>query len=406
MNPTTPESSESLVGAEFQAALLQLHDRAIEHRRHLHRYPEQSGAEHQTTQYIERELRDQGIRILDFPGPGVIAQIDAVLPGGPVVALRADIDALPVPEDDAKPFVSLCPGISHACGHDGHTGILLAVAEWLAANTHRLKTSVRLIFQSSEEQIPSGAERLVGLGVLQDVERIFGLHLWRDLAAGEIGVNESPMMASTDDFDITFSGPGGHGAAPHESVDVIVSAARLVAELQAVVARKQDPLRPLVITVGHLEAQGHHNVMPARAHLQGTVRALDPVTRDDAQGWVTDTAQGTAQQSGAEVDITYQRGTPPLINETESAGFAEAAARRHCDGATVGPINPVMGGEDFSFYLERVPGAFIFIGMGGPKSQHAHHTPKFDVNEDMLKTGIELMVGIIEDYGGNSDDNS
>lgn len=399
MNQTTPKGRETLVGTDFQEALPRLHERAVEHRRYLHQHPELSGVEHETTQYIERELQSWGIRILQIPGPGVIAQIDAVTPGAPVVALRADIDALPVPEDDAKPLVSLSPGISHACGHDGHTGILLAVAEWLAINAHRLKTSVRLIFQSSEEQIPSGAQRLFGLGALEDVESIFGLHLWRDLAAGEIGVNDGPLMASTDDFDIIFSGPGGHGASPHESVDVIVSAARLVADLQAVVARKQDPLRPLVVTVGHLEAHGNHNVMPARAHLQGTVRALDPLTRDDAQRWVTDTANGVAQQSGAEVDITYQRGTPPLINESESARFAQAAARRHCSDVTVGPIRPVMGGEDFSLYLEKVPGAFIFIGMGGPNSQHAHHTPKFNLDEDMLKTGIELMIGIIDDYG-------
>lgn len=207
------------------------------------------------------------------------------------------------------------------------------------------------------------------------------------------------MMASTDDFDIVFSGPGGHGGMPHESADVVVAAARLVTDLQSLVGRRQDPQRPLVITVGHLEAPGNHNVIPARALLQGTVRALDHGSRDDAERWITDAARAAAAPSGAAVDVTYQRGTPPLINDPAAARFLQSAARRHCREVTTTPIRPVMGGEDFSFYLEQCAGAFAFVGMGGPGSRHAHHTPCFDIDEDVLRTGIELMVGLIDDYG-------
>lgn len=398
MNQHSSQTPTGVCGPDFRHALPRLHQKAIEHRRHLHQYPELSGAEHHTTGYIEDQLRSLGVRIVDFPGPGVVAQIDAPEAGSPLIALRADIDALPVTEDRAHPVVSNYPGIAHACGHDGHTGILLAVAQWLAESSSRLSTSVRMIFQSSEEQIPSGAERLVDLGALNGVERIFGLHLWQNLPKAEIGVIAGPMMASTDDFDLVLTGPGGHGGTPHQSVDVIVTAARLVTDLQAVVARQQHPLHPLVITVGHFESRGHYNVMPAQAHLQGTVRALDPTTRDNAQRWVTQTAEAAAAQSGAKVELTYQRGTPPLINDSVSAGLAEVAARQHCHQAQVVPTSPVMGGEDFSFYLQQTPGAFVFIGMGGPSSRHAHHTPKFDIDEDTLSTGIELMVGIVDDY--------
>lgn len=398
MNEAAAHGARSLTAADFREELPRLHARAIEHRRHLHQYPELSGVEHQTTCYIEQQLRAMGVRILPFPGPGLVAQIDAERPLAPVIALRADIDALPVTEDDSKPVVSQHRGIAHACGHDGHTGILLAAAEWMAAHRDRLSASVRLIFQSSEEQIPSGAQRLVQSDVLADVEHIFGLHLWRDLPVGQVGIAEGAMMASTDDFDITLSGPGGHGGTPHKSVDVIVAAARLVLDFQTIVARQQDPLHPLVISVGHFQAEGNHNVMPAQALIRGTVRALDPVTQAAAQGWVTDAALVAADHSGATVDIDYQNGTPPLINDSAAAQYMAEAARRSCLSAAVTSLSPVMGGEDFSFYLEQVPGAFAFIGMGGPKSQHAHHTPKFDVDEDTLGTGIELMVGIVADY--------
>ncbi len=388
-----------LTAADFREALPRLEERAIAHRRHLHRHPELSGEEHETTRYIADHLRELGIRLLDIEGPGVVAQIDAPAAGGAVAALRADIDALPVPEDPEKTTVSERAGVSHACGHDGHTAILLTVAEWVAAHADRLRSSVRLIFQSSEEQIPSGAERLVGLGALDGVDHVFGLHLWQEVEKGTVGVVEGPMMASTDDFDITLTGPGGHGAMPQESVDLIVTAARLVTDLQTIVARKQDPLRPLVITTGHLEAHGNHNVLPARALLQGTVRALDPDTRDDAQRWITDATEAAAAQSGAGVDLFYQRGTPPVINDAAATAFVRAAAEAHCQDAVVSTIRPVMGGEDFSFYLEQRPGAFVFVGMGGPASRHAHHTPRFDIDEDVLTTGVELMLGILDEYG-------
>jgi len=383
----------------LREAMPHLEERAIAHRRHLHRRPELSGEEHETTRYIADRLRGLGIRHLDFAGPGVVAQIDAGRAGGPIVALRADIDALPVPEDGAKATVSERPGVSHACGHDGHTAILLTVAEWAAAHVDRLRTSVRFIFQSSEEQIPSGAERLVRMGALEGVDHIFGLHLWQELDRGNVGVVDGAMMASTDDFDITLRGPGGHGAMPQESIDLIVTAARLVTDLQTIVGRKQDPLRPLVITTGHLEAHGNHNVLPAQALLQGTVRALDQETRDDAQRWLTEATDAAAAQSGADIDLVYRRGTPPVINDPVAAAFVRTAAENHCSDAVVAPVRPVMGGEDFSFYLEQRPGAFAFIGMGGPLSRHGHHTPLFDIDEEVLITGVELMVGIIHEYG-------
>jgi len=370
---------------------------AIEDRRYLHQYPELSGQEFETSQFIRKRLEQLQIEILEYDPPSVVAMIQGTK-GTKTIALRADIDALPIVEEGDKPYISQKPGVAHMCGHDGHTAILLAVAQWIAMNKEKIEPNIMLIFQSAEEITPSGADFLIQNGVLEDVDAIFGIHLWQGLEKGKIGLTHGPMMASVDDFEIEIQGHGGHGSMPHETIDPIYIASHLMQAFQSIISRTINPIEAGVITVGNIQAGTTYNIIPETAKLIGTIRALTPETVATIQTKMVSLTEGICHAFGAKGTIDFIIGTPPLINDPQQSRFVESIVCENFGQDVFELVDPVMGGEDFSYYLKHKPGAFIFVGMGGEKSQYPHHHPKFDLDEDVFPDAIKLFIDMILQY--------
>ncbi len=369
--------------------------RAIEDRRYLHQYPELSGQEFETSKFIRNRLMELNIDILSFGPPSVVGLVKGSK-GSKTIALRADIDALPIVEEGEKTYISKKPGIAHMCGHDGHTAILLAVAEWLSRN--EVEPNVVLIFQSAEEITPSGADLLIKQGILEGIDAIFGIHLWQGLEKGKIGLTHGPMMASIDDFEIDIKGYGGHGSMPHETIDPIYIASSLIQAFQSIISRSINPIEAGVITVGNVQAGTTYNIIPDSARLIGTIRALTPETVNIIQTKMVNLTEGICQAFGAEGKVRFIIGTPPLINDPNESKFVENIVCKEFGHEVFELVNPVMGGEDFSYYLQKKPGTFIFVGMGGEKSQYPHHHPKFDLDEDVFPDAIKLFIELVNHY--------
>lgn len=376
----------------------QLTKQAIKDRRYLHQYPEISWQEYETGKFIEQRLKSLNIDIIDLERPSVIGFLPGTT-GEQTIALRADMDALPVQEESEKPYISKNDGAAHVCGHDGHMAVLLAVAEYLATHRDKVESNIKFIFQTSEEFIPSGAEHLVNLGVLDDVDAVFGIHLWQGLKKGTIGLAHGPMMASADDFEITIEGKGGHGSLPQETVDPIYIASFVVQALQGIVSRQTDAGEPKVITVGEVKSGSTYNIIPSRAILRGTVRAFSPEMINFVKGQMKQVVEGICETFGARGKFHYIDGTPPLINDPAMSKYAEQVARQTF-GQThqIKIVEPLMSGEDFSHYLLKRPGAFTFIGMGGEKSAYPHHHPKFDIDESVFPTAIKYFINIVDNF--------
>lgn len=369
-------------------------EQAIKDRRYLHQYPELSGQEYETSQFIQKRLEQLAIKILDYNSPSVVAMINGTK-GTKTIALRADIDALPIEEEGDKPYSSNKPGIAHMCGHDGHTAILLAVAEWITLNKEKIEPNIMLIFQSAEEITPSGADALIQQGVLEGVDTIFGIHLWQGLEKGKIGLTHGAMMASVDDFDIVIQGSGGHGSMPHETIDPIYIASQLMQAFQSIISRSINPIEAGVITIGTMQAGTTYNIIPDTARLSGTIRALTPETVKTIQTNMVSLTEGICQTFGAQGKIEFILGTPPLINDPKQSRLIESIVCEKFGADVFKLVDPVMGGEDFSYYVQHKPGAFIFVGMGGEKSQYPHHHPKFDIDEGVFPDAIRLFIEII-----------
>ncbi|WHX42613.1 amidohydrolase [Mesobacillus sp. AQ2] len=370
---------------------------AVQDRRYLHQNPELSGEEYETSKYIRNRLEALGIKILDFEPPSVVGYIKGIT-GEKTLALRADIDALPMQEGGDKPYLSKNPGVAHTCGHDGHTAVLLAVAEWIVNNRQAVDHNILLIFQSSEEITPSGAEYLVNQGVLEGVDAIFGLHLWQGMKMGKLGLAHGPQMASCDDFEITIEGYGGHGASPHETVDPIYVASHVMQALHGIVSRKLNPITPGVITIGKIEAGSTYNIIPGSASLHGTVRGLTLEAVQTMRSQIKNLTEGISSAFGAKGKVNFILGTPPLVNDVKQSSFVEQVIKSAYGDEQFELVQPGMGAEDFSHYLLHIPGAFVFVGMGGEKSAYPHHHPKFDIDEDSLPIAIKLFVEIVKAY--------
>ncbi|MEK3888856.1 M20 metallopeptidase family protein [Bacillus sp. FSL K6-3431] len=365
----------------------------IEQRRHFHMHPELSGQEFKTAAYVRKTLTEFGLPIDDsYSAPNVVAYLKGT-EGKKTIALRADMDALPIVEEgENKPYISKNLGVSHACGHDGHTAILLAVAKWMSNNKHQVKNNIKFIFQSSEEASPSGAEQLVKEGALDGVDTIFGIHLIQNLEMGKIGFATGPAMASCNDFDITIKGVGGHAGQPQDAVDPIYIASHLIQAFQSVVSRSLHPLHAGVISFGGIQAGNSFNVIPSEARLTGTIRAM---TYEAAELMHTRTKQLTesiCESFGAIGQYEYIKGTPPLYNHPEACEYAEKIIVQTFGEDIFSVMDPSMGAEDYSYYLKEKTGAFINVGMQSDKSQFPHHHPKFDIDEDAIPTAIELMI--------------
>lgn len=370
---------------------------AISHRRYLHQHPELSGEEFETYKYIKRCLEELNIEILDYKQPSIVGYLKGTK-GDKTIALRADIDALPIVEEGEKSYISKNVGAAHVCGHDGHTAVLLAVAKWLCENRHEVEANVVLIFQSSEEMLPSGAEKLVQQGVVDQVDAVFGIHLWQPLQKGKIGLCHGPMMASADDIRITITGKGGHGSMPHDTVDPIYISSHIIGALQSIVSRRVDPLQPAVISVGKIESGTTYNIIPNQAKMYGTVRTLTEETRQYISGELKKITEGICASFGATGELEYDWGTPPVINDKQMSQYAEKVIAETFGSQVVAELDPVMGGEDFSHYLQRQKGAFIFVGMGGENSAYPHHHPRFDIDEETIPTAINLFIQLVKQF--------
>ncbi|PTM58302.1 M20 family metallopeptidase [Desmospora activa] len=371
-----------------------LQQEAVAWRRHLHQYPELSFQERETSQYIVDTLQAIGGMELSRPTPtSVVARLVGDRPGR-VVALRADIDALPIQEENDFAFTSKQAGVMHACGHDGHTAMLLAVAKLFAAYREAIVGEVLFIFQHAEELPPGGAEELVEAGVLDDVDVVIGTHLWASLDVGKVGVIHGPAMAAADRFEITVQGQGGHAAGPHNTIDSIAIGAQVVSNLQHVVSRNTDPLNPVVLSVTKFVGGNSFNIIPGTVQIAGTVRTLDNDVREQVPTLMERVIKGITEAHGAGYDFTYDRGYRPLINQHDVTRFVEETAKEVMGADNVERLRPSMGGEDFSAYLQRVPGTYFFTGAGNSEKgiSYPHHHPRFTIDEDALLYGIHILA--------------
>ena len=375
----------------------QLEQQAIAWRRHLHANPELSFEEHETARFVEETLRSFDALELERPTPtSVVAHLRGPRPGR-VLALRADMDALPIQEETDLPFASTRPGTMHACGHDAHTAILLAAARALAERREQLSGEVRFLFQHAEEKPPGGARQLVEAGAVDGVDLVAGIHLFSQEPVGTISVPAGPRAAASDTFALEIRGKGGHAAAPHRSLDPVVVAAEVVTSLQLIVSRTVDPIESAVVSVTRFHTGTADNIIPEVVELGGTVRTYDPEVRASVRESIDRIARGVTDAHGATYRFDYEEGYAALHNDAEAAAVVEAAARAGLGDDAIRPTPPIMGGEDFSAYLEKAPGAFFIVGAGD-KDWTPHHHPRFTIDEAAIRPGIAVFVRTALDY--------
>jgi hippurate hydrolase len=373
--------------------------RMVAIRRDLHQHAELSNQEYRTAEQIAAELSRLGVPFRrGIAGVGLVAELSGPTEHG-LVALRADMDALPIAEETGLPFASAHLGVMHACGHDGHTAMLLGAVELLAAEPRR-PTALRFLFQPAEE-IGLGALAMLQAGALDRVRVIFGAHLDRHYQTGTVAITDGVVNASTDTFRITITGQGGHAARPHESVDAVVVGSLMVMALQTIVSREVNPAFPSVVTVGRFQAGTASNVIAGTAVLEGTIRAQHTHVREHLKKSLRRIAESVGQLHSASVTITFDEGTPPVINDPKCAELARAAAGTVLGLDNVLPLNTVnMGGEDFAFYLEKVAGCYVRVGAQVEgKAGFPAHSSKFDFDERALAVGAAWFHAVALEAG-------
>ncbi len=381
-----------------------LQPQLVEWRRQIHQKPELGFQEKITAEFIAEKLQNWGIaHQTGIAQTGIVAIIKGEKPGnGKVLAIRADMDALPIQELNEVAYCSQHDGIMHACGHDGHTAIALGTAYYLNQHRQDFSGTVKIIFQPAEEG-PGGAKPMIAAGVLNnpDVDAIIGLHLWNNLPLGTVGVRAGALMAAVELFRCTIFGKGGHGAIPHQTVDSIVVAAQIVNALQTIVSRNVNPIDSAVVTVGELHAGTAVNVIADTARMGGTVRYFNP----DLAGFFKERIQqiigGICQSHGANYDLDYIHLYPPVINDAGIAALVRSVAEAVIETPIgIVPECQTMGGEDMSFFLQEVPGCYFFLGSANPekKLNYPHHHPRFDFDETALPMGVEMFVRCMEKF--------
>ncbi|MBH0162400.1 MULTISPECIES: M20 family metallopeptidase [Fictibacillus] len=368
-------------------------DEMVEIRRHLHQNPELSFEEVETPAFIASYHEKLGLDVrTGVGGRGVVATLKGGKPGK-TVALRADFDALPIQEENESPYKSKVPGVMHACGHDGHTASLLVLAKVLVELKNEVEGTIVFIHQHAEELAPGGAIAMIEDGCLDGVDVIYGTHLWATMPTGTIGYRTGPVMAAADSFTIKVQGKGGHGAQPHKTKDSIVIGAQLVSNLQQIVSRRVNPLDAAVVSVGAFEAKNAFNVIADTAKLTGTVRTFKEDVRVAIEQEIDRIAKGTCIASDASYEYVFKRGYPAVVNHKGDTEFIVDVARKVPGVMELEEIEPQMGGEDYSYYLERVPGTFFFTGALDEawEEVYPHHHPKFKINEDALLIAANLL---------------
>lgn len=369
-------------------------------RRDFHQYPELGFDEHRTSKIIGEALKEMGLAPqMNVGKTGVTA--DLTFGEGPTIALRADMDALPMQETSGLDFSSKHDGVMHACGHDGHMAMLLGAAKVLTQNGDSFNGTVRFIFQPAEEGA-GGARYMIEDGCLDGVDEIYGIHVWNYQPVGEVGITDGPVLAAADMFEIKIKGIGGHGAAPQGTIDAVVVASHLVQALQTIVSRNTNPLESTVVTIGTINGGHNFNIIADEVTLSGTARAYTEENRNLIKTRMAEIIDGVAKTFGAEISFDYEDGYPPTINHTDPVNKVLKAAERVV-GEKAGMPYLSMGGEDFSYYLQKIPGCFFFVGSA-PNDQKLfetpHHCSHFTMDERALLVGPSIYLNLVDDLLG------
>lgn len=368
------------------------YDEMVQTRRYLHQYPELSFQEEKTAAYISDTYKE-----LDIPyqsnvgGNGVLATLAGGKPGKKI-AIRADFDALPIQDEKDVPYKSKVDGVMHACGHDGHTATLLGLAKALKPFQNQLPGTIVFLHQHAEEYAPGGAKPIIESGILDDVDAVFGTHLWTDTPFGVIETAQKEFMAGADRFEITVKGKGGHGALPHQTKDAIVIASQIVANLQQIVSRRIDPLETSVVSIGTFQAGNAFNIIAGTAKLVGTVRTFDSSIQAQIINEMEKIIKGTCAGYDADYEFDYEKGYPPVINNPEEATLVLKGAEEIDGVKEANEVPPVMAGEDFSYYISEKPGAFFFTGAQKEGHHYPHHHPMFDIDERALPIAAKMLI--------------
>jgi amidohydrolase len=376
-----------------------LKQKIVELRRDFHQHPELGLQEFETAKKVERILKGLGIQTkMLVNGTGVYGYLKGSKPGK-TIALRADMDALPVQEETEGPYKSQKDGVMHACGHDAHTAMLLGTAMILSERKGELKGNVVFIFQPSEET-GAGAKAMMDEGVLEGVDAIFAVHLYSSLPFGILGYNPGPLLAAGDFFDVKITGKGGHGGLPHLAVDPIAIAATAINALQTIVSRETDPLESAVVSICKINAGDAYNVIPETASFGGTIRSHKPELREFLPKRVKEILNGVTSAMHARYEFNLIGKFPATINDEGMTTLAVSVAKEILGEDKLQLMKPLMGSEDFSFYLQKIPGTFVFLGVENKEKGiiYPHHHPKFDIDEDILPTGTALHAAVAREY--------
>ncbi|MBD1898354.1 M20 family metallopeptidase [Trichocoleus sp. DQ-A3] len=374
--------------------------RLIEIRRHIHAHPELSGQEYQTAAYVAGVLSSCGLHVQEAVGKtGVVGELKGQGIDERLLAIRTDMDALPIVERTSLDYASRLPGIMHACGHDVHTTVGLGTAMILSQLGDALPGDVRFLFQPAEE-IAQGAGWMVADRVMENVSAIMSVHVFPSIAAGSVGIRYGALTAAADDLEINIRGESGHGARPHEAVDAIWIAAQAIASLQQAISRTQNPLRPVVLTIGKIEGGRAPNVIADHVRLLGTVRSLHPETHATLPQWIEQIVCNICKTYGATCEVNYRRGVPSVQNDSALTQLVETAAKEAWGSDRVQILlEPSLGAEDFSMYLEHAPGTMFRLGVGYPdRKNYPLHHPQFEVDESAIITGVVTLAYAVCKY--------
>jgi amidohydrolase len=367
-------------------------------RRVIHQNPEQGFKEFKTAALVRSRLKSWGVDHKAMCGTGTVALIKGSRPG-PTMLIRADMDALPLLEENKVAYCSRTKGVMHACGHDGHTAMAMMAAKLLQKRRAEFRGNVKIMFQPAEEG-PGGAGPMISEGLLKGVEAAFAIHMWNDLPTGKVGVRSGPVFASADQFLIRVIGRGGHGAAPHQTVDPVTAAAQVITACQNIVSRKVDPTKSAVVTFGQIHGGTRHNIIPDAVEMTGTVRAFEEPVRKLLQREIPKIAGGVASALGARFEFEYHRGYPPTVNEESMTDLVRDTVREAAGTAAAVEQDVSMGAEDMSLVLQEVPGCYFFLGSMNQRKGliHPHHSSHFNFDEEAMPLGVETWVRLVQRF--------
>lgn len=390
---------------KIQALASQIFNEVVGYRQHIHANPELSFHEFQTSKFIKDKLTEWNIEYTEMANTGVVGLIKGAKPSDQVIALRGDMDALPIQETNDKPYKSKNEGVMHACGHDVHTSSLLGTAYILNQLKDEFAGTIKLVFQPAEELLPGGASIMIKEGVLENPkpQAMVGQHVMPLIETGKVGFRSGIYMASTDELYVTVRGKGGHGAQPHQNIDPVLITAHILVALQQIVSRNADPRLPSVLSFGKLNADGATNIIPNEVKLEGTFRTLNEEWREKAHQLMKKMAEGIAESMGGSCDFDIHQGYPFLVNEEKLTENARSFAEDYLGAENVIDLDIWMAGEDFAYYSQVTNACFYRLGTGNTAkgTTYSVHTPNFDIDEDALKTSTGLMAYIALKQLGN-----